>query len=84
MTRSAAEALKTDVIPIDVRSASDIEGAFQTIVTRGGQGFIFYPIPLQDARIAQLSKIAVQHRLPWLDEIPRNATLGTLLGYGAD
>ncbi len=84
MTRSAAEALGIDVITIDVRADSDLEGAFQTMITRGVQGFIFYPIPLQDARIVQLSTIAVQHRLPWLDEIPRNATLGALLGYGAD
>jgi putative tryptophan/tyrosine transport system substrate-binding protein len=39
---------------------------------------------MQDTRIAQLAQKAVQHRLAWLYEIPRNATLGGLLGYGPD
>jgi putative ABC transport system substrate-binding protein len=84
MTRTAAEALSIDVIPVDVRSESDMEGAFETMKKGAVQGFIFYPVPMQDTRVTQLAEKAVQHRLAWLDEIPRNATLGTLLGYGAD
>jgi putative ABC transport system substrate-binding protein len=84
MTQAAAAALGIDVAPIDVTSDSDVEAGFATMTAGGVQGFIFYPIPLQDVRIRQLAATAVQHRLPWLDEIPRNATLGALLGYGAD
>lgn len=84
MTRTAAGALGIDVIPVDVQSESDVEAAFETMIKRGVQGFIFYPVPMQDTRVAQLAQTAVQHRLPWLDEIPRNATLGALLGYGPD
>jgi putative ABC transport system substrate-binding protein len=84
MTRSAAESLGIDVLPFDVRSESDIEGAFETMNKRGVQGFILYPISMPDARIAQLAEKAVQHRLAWVDEIPRHATLGALLGYGPD
>jgi ABC-type uncharacterized transport system substrate-binding protein len=51
MTRSAAEALGIEIIPIDVRSDSDVEAAFQTMIAKGVHGFIFYPIPLQDTRM---------------------------------
>ena len=84
MTRTAAEALGIEVIPVDVRLESDMESAFETMIKRGVQGFIFYPVPMPDTRIAHLAEKAIQHRLAWLDEIPRNATLGALLGYGPD
>ena len=84
MTRTAAEALRIDLMPVEVRSESEVEGAFQTMIGRGVQGFIFYPMPMPDTRITQLAATAIHLQLPWLDEIPRNATLGALLGYGAD
>lgn len=84
MTRIAAEAAGIDVVPVDVQSERDVEAAFETMIKRGVQGFIFYPVPMHDTRVTQLAQTAVGHRLPWLDEIPRNATLGALLGYGAD
>jgi putative tryptophan/tyrosine transport system substrate-binding protein len=84
MTRAAAGALQVDVIPVDVRAEKDVEAAFETLTRSGVQGFIFYPVPMQDSRIAELAEKAAQHKLSWLDEIPRNATLGALLGYGPD
>lgn len=84
MTRAAAESFGIDVIPVDVRSETDIEGAFETLNKAGVQGFIFYPVPMQDTRLSELAQKAIQHRLVWLDEIPRHATLGALVGYGPD
>jgi putative ABC transport system substrate-binding protein len=84
MTRTAAEALQIEVLPVDARTEKDLDGALETLVTKGAQGFILYPVPMQDSRVSQLAEAAVQRRLPWLDEIPRNATLGALLGYGPD
>ena len=84
MTRTAAAAAGIDIVPVDVQSEKDVEAAFDTMLKRGVQGFIFYPVPMQDTRVAQLAQTAVGHRLPWLDEIPRTATLGALLGYGPD
>jgi putative tryptophan/tyrosine transport system substrate-binding protein len=84
MTRAAAESFGIDVIPVDVRSETDMEGAFETLNKTGVQGFIFYPVPMQDTRLSELAQRAIQHRLVWLDEIPRHATLGALVGYGPD
>ena len=84
MTRTAAEASGVDVVTADVQSEKDLDGAFDTLATKGVGGFILYPVPMQDSRISQLAQTAVQRRLAWLDEIPRNATLGALLGYGSD
>ena len=84
MTRTAAESLAIDLIRVDVLSERDIEGALETMAKSGLGGFIFYPVPMQDSRLAQLADKAVKSRLAWLDEIPRNATLGALLGYGPD
>src|SRR4029450_7599978 len=54
MTRAAAESFGIDVIPVDVRSETDMEGAFETLNKTGVQGFIFYPLPMQDTRLSQL------------------------------
>ena len=65
MTRTAAEALRIDLMPVEVRSESEVEGAFQTMIGRGVQGFIFYPMPMPDTRITQLAATAIHHQLPW-------------------
>jgi ABC-type uncharacterized transport system substrate-binding protein len=83
-TRIAAEAAGIEVVPVDVPSEKDVESAFETMIKRSVQGFIFYPVAMQDTRVAQLAQLAIERRLPWLDEIPRHAALGALLGYGPD
>jgi putative tryptophan/tyrosine transport system substrate-binding protein len=84
MTQRAAEALRIELVPVDVRTEKDIESAFETMIRGGAGAFVFYPVPMEDTRVVQVAEIAVQRRLAWLDEIPRNATLGALLGYGPD
>ena len=54
------------------------------MIKAGARAFVFYPVPMQDARAVQVAELAIQRQLRWLDEIPRNATLGALLGYGPD
>ena len=83
-TQNTAMSLDIELIDIGVRTEREIEGAFDTMGRMGVQGFIFYPVPMVDSRVTQLAEIAVQRRIAWMDEIPRNATLGALLGYGAD
>jgi putative ABC transport system substrate-binding protein len=84
MTQTAAEALRIELVPVDVRAEQDIESAFETMIKAGARAFVFYPVPMPDARAVQVAELAIQRQLRWLDEIPRNATLGALLGYGPD
>jgi len=84
ITQNTAMSLGIELIDIGVHTEREIEGAFDTMGRAGAQGFIFYPVPMVDHRVTQLAEIAVQRRISWMDEIPRNATLGALLGYGAD
>jgi ABC-type uncharacterized transport system substrate-binding protein len=84
MTQIAAQASGIDLTPVDVRTEKDFESAFETMVKAGVGAFVLYPVPMPDARIVQVAEIAIQRRLRWLDEIPRNATLGALLAYGPD
>jgi putative tryptophan/tyrosine transport system substrate-binding protein len=84
MTRAAAEMLRIDLIPVDVRSEKDMEDAFDMMAKARTTAFIFYPVPMSDDRFRQLAELAVQRRLLWSDEIPRNVTLGALLSYGPD
>jgi putative tryptophan/tyrosine transport system substrate-binding protein len=84
MTRAAAEMLRIDLVPVDVRSEKDLEGAFDMMAKAGTTAFIFYPVPMSDDRFRQLAELAVQRRLLWSDEVPRNVTLGALLSYGPD
>jgi putative ABC transport system substrate-binding protein len=39
---------------------------------------------MSDDRFRQLAQIAIQRRLLWSDEQPRDATLGALVSYGPD
>ena len=84
ITQDTAKTLGIELIDIGVPTEREIEGAFDTMGRRGAQGFVCYPVPMADSRVAQLAEIAVQRRIAWVDEIPRNARLGALLGYGAD
>ena len=47
MTRTAAEMLRIDLVPVDVRSERDMEGAFDMMAKAGATAFIFYPSPCQ-------------------------------------
>jgi len=84
ITQNTAKTLGIELIDIGVQTEREIEGAFDTMGRTGAQGFICYPVPMIDSRVTQLAEVAVQRRIAWMDEIPRNATLGALLGYGAD
>ena len=84
MTKPVAEVLGIELVAIDVRSEKDMEAAFDTMAKAGISCFIFYPVPMSDDRFRQLADIAIQRRLLWSDEIPRDATLGALLSYGPD
>jgi hypothetical protein len=61
-----------------------MEGVFETMNKIGAAGFVFYPVPMLDSRVGQLAEMAIQRRLLWSDEIPRNAVLGALLSHGPD
>jgi putative ABC transport system substrate-binding protein len=84
MTQIAAETLRIELVPVDVRTEKDMEGALETMIKVGAREFIFYPVPMPDGRFRQLAEIAVQRGLLWSDEVPRNVTLGALLSYGPD
>ena len=83
MTRTAAEMLRIDLVPVDVRSERGHGGRIRRW-PGGSHAFIFYPVPCQDDRFRQLAELAVQRRLLWSDEVPRNIMLGALLSYGPD
>jgi putative ABC transport system substrate-binding protein len=84
MTRTAAETLGIELVAVDVRTEKDLEGAFDTMIKEGAEGFVYYPVPMPDSRVGQVAEIAVRRRLLWSDEVPRNAVLGALVSYGPD
>jgi putative tryptophan/tyrosine transport system substrate-binding protein len=52
-------------------------------MSKAGIGaLVFYPVPMPDKRVVEVAEAAIHRRLRWLDELPRNATLGALMGYG--
>ena len=84
MTRAAAEALRVEVIPVDVRSESDVEGAFDTMIGRGGRGAHLLSDP--HARDAHHPSRGDCGTAPasLVGRNPAERDLGALLGYGAD
>ena len=70
------------LVAVDVRTEKDLEGAFATMIKEKAEGFVYYPVPMSDSRVGQVAEIAIQRRLLWSDEVPRNAVLGALVSYG--
>ena len=80
----AARALGVELLPVEYRSADDLEGAFRA-AARGRADAVF---PLTDAIVtnaqARVAALAAQHRLPAVYELREFAEAGGLMAYGAN
>ena len=77
---AAATALGLQLQAVEVRSPSDLDGAF-TVATRNRAGAAVVGGPIAFAHRAQVAQLAVKHRLPVVGPSSVYAEGGCLMGY---
>jgi putative ABC transport system substrate-binding protein len=79
---ATAVMLKIKVLPVQARSAGELDGALETIVLQGAGGLLVVANPTMDGRQAKIAEFAAKHRLPAIYNKPQFAEAGGLLSYG--
>jgi putative ABC transport system substrate-binding protein len=82
MTQDAARALGITVIPLDVRTAEDLDRASVTIQKERPQALLAIGDPALGSLRAQLVQLAAKHRLPATFSGKDSIDLGGLMSYG--
>jgi len=79
---SAAQKLGLTILFADIRTPSDIEGAFTTLTRSRVGAFLILGGTMTWLRRQQIADLAVQHRLPGVHLLRQYAEAGLLLTYG--
>ena len=82
--QAVASALATEISPIDVRNAGEIERAIAEFAMRPNGGLIVQPNALAWLHRALIIALAVKHRLPAVYPFRVFAAAGGLISYGPD
>jgi putative ABC transport system substrate-binding protein len=82
MTQDAARTLGITVIPLDVRTAEDLDRASVTIQKERPQALLAIGDPALGSLRAQLVQLAAKHRLPATFSGKDSIDLGGLMSYG--
>jgi putative ABC transport system substrate-binding protein len=82
--QAAAPPLGTELIPVDVRSADEIERGLSTFARESNGGLIVTASPLAAIHRILIITMAAQRRLPAVYPFPYFATSGGLISYGPD
>jgi putative ABC transport system substrate-binding protein len=83
-TQRAAVALRLVLRSFELRQAGDLEAAFDRIVGEGLDGVFVFLSPLTLRRAADITTLALRHRLPAVYGARAFAERGGLISYGPD
>jgi putative ABC transport system substrate-binding protein len=81
--RSAARALKVSLVPVDVRSAADIDPAFDAIAREKADALLILGQPFLVGEGTRVAKWAIAQRLPTVVPFDGVVPEGILMSYGA-
>jgi ABC-type uncharacterized transport system substrate-binding protein len=82
--QEAARLLKREVLSLEIRSASEIEGAFRAATERRAGALIVIATALLDQEARQVVERAATHRLPTMYTFRHYMGEGGLISYGVD
>ena len=82
--KTAAAALKLDVLPIEVRGEADLEAAFAAAARQRAEAITQQASPLFDVQRPRMLALAARYRLPALYYQRGFADAGGLMAYGPD
>ncbi len=82
ITKIAAQRLRLELHPVEVREPGELEGAFRTAIAARDRALIVQPDPLFWTLRARVAELALKHRLPaiYFDKVFVEAA--GLLSYG--
>jgi putative ABC transport system substrate-binding protein len=78
----AARAMDVQLHVLEVRSPSELDGAFQAAKAAQVDGVVILASPLMSLHVARLAELAAQQRLPTIYYNRRFAEAGGLMAYG--
>jgi putative ABC transport system substrate-binding protein len=81
---AAAPSLKIKLVPLEVHSSTDIEGAFATFAGEPDSGLIVAPNAVAFANSDLIVALAARYRLPAIYPFAFYAKAGGLISYGFD
>jgi putative ABC transport system substrate-binding protein len=81
--RRAAQQSRTEILPAEARTASDIESAF-SVMTGKNVGAVIVNAGLFSAHRRHIAQLATKHRLPSIAAAVQYAEAGGLMSYGPD
>jgi putative ABC transport system substrate-binding protein len=79
---TAAQTLGLEIVRLEVRTAADFPGAFESAGREGAGALIAPGDPLTTNQLAPLAALALQHRMPMLMEYREFAEAGGLMVQG--
>ena len=81
-TDDAAKALSLRLHPLEIKSADDIDGAFNAMTKARDQAVVIILSPLATLNSKRIVELALQHRLPGIYPTRQFAEEGGLMAYG--
>jgi putative ABC transport system substrate-binding protein len=80
--QSAARTVSVTVLPVEARTASEIESAFSKMAREKAGAAIVAADALFSQQVRQIAELAEKHRLPSIAAYREYAEAGGLMGYG--
>ena len=81
---TAARALGRKLLPLEIRDAGEIAGAFKTATAAGAGALLVFPGGIPDAHARRIAQLAAASRLPAMYAFRYYVEAGGLISYGAD
>jgi putative tryptophan/tyrosine transport system substrate-binding protein len=79
--QAAAQALGVWIVPLEVRGAGDIDGAFAAMVSERVDALLFLADPVFFVNLSRMAELVRAARLPSVSNFTEFARMGGLIGY---
>jgi putative ABC transport system substrate-binding protein len=80
----AAAALATALVPVEVRSSAELDGAFRIMAHERVDGVVVLGDPMLFFERARIARLAIEARLPTVFGLREHVEAGGLMSYGVD
>lgn len=80
--REAARGRGAEVLPVEVREPGELPAAFMALAGRGADAVLPFSDPVLGNQLAQIARLAVEHRLPSIFLRREFPDAGGLMAYG--
>jgi putative ABC transport system substrate-binding protein len=82
--QQAAGTLRIELLPVEARTADEIDGAFAIMSRERAEALIVSGDPIFMSKTSRIVELAASHKLPAIYELREFVAIGGLMSYGAD